>query len=240
MKGLVQIELAPEAPVVLALDRTMSMATCDCPEGRSRWEYSLSALREAMQELCSQQRRVTLMTFGRDVHVVEAAQPEHLDSLLMGDGTCCTGQAAAEALYFALPRDPSLPAGAVVIISDGLPDNDSRVGHVLVSQPDIMQALFARTCFMTVGAVNEHLQRFAELWPNHCALEDAIARADTLPPPEGEVEFEVTAVADDLPEPEPKPQLLHDALGITPEHAAKMRVEHGDGIHRTPKRGKRR
>lgn len=186
--NLVQIELGPTAPVVLALDRTMSMSRRDCPEGASRWEYALSALREAMLELCSSERRVALMTFGRDVQVIENARPEHLDTLTMGDGACCTGQAAAEALYFARP------AGALIIISDGLPDSDSRIGQALLSQPDMMQALFTRTCFMTVGKVDEHLRRFAELWPNHCSLEDAIAAtADTVPPPP-EVEPELSVV----------------------------------------------
>lgn len=214
---LMQIELAPNAPVALALDRSMSMSTRDCPEGMSRWEFAISALREAMSELCSSQRRVTLLTFGRDVHVIENARPEHLDTLTMGDGACCTGQAAADALYFAPPASSPYfptPAGAAVIISDGVPDGDTRIGKVLLGTPHVMQALFERTCFVTVGAVSEPLQRFAELWPNHCRLEDATAAtADTLPPPA-----------------EDPPQLLHDALGITPEHAAKMRVEHGDGI----------
>lgn len=170
------IDLQPKAQVVFVLDRTMSMSTCDCPEGMSRWEYAIGAIREAMNELQRREHRCVLMTFGRDVQLIsEHASARHLDSLLMGDAACCTGQAASEAIYFAAPATQSDPAGAVIIISDGTPDQDSRVGHVFIGDPNIMRTLFARTYFLTVGKPSEQLERFAQLWPHRASLESLMA-----------------------------------------------------------------
>jgi hypothetical protein len=174
MKKLIPIELAPTAPVVFVLDRTACMATRDCPEGIARWDYARGAIREAMVELRRQGRRTTLITFGRNVHLFEDATPEQLRLLSLGDVSRCTGQAASEAIYFAAQTN-TRPAGGVVVISAGLPEDDTRVGRVMLGSKAIINQLFARTCFLTVGDVPLDVQLFASLWPHHSRLETVMA-----------------------------------------------------------------
>lgn len=178
------------APVVYAIDRTLSMSTPDCPDGLSRWKYALGAVREAMNELARQGRRVTLMTFGRDTWLKENAAPSDVDALRMGDASCCTGQAALEACFYA--SDPEI--GTAIIISDGLPDGDTSLGQLFLQQ----RALFEHSVsmyFLTVGAVSEELRVFAESWARSARLEDCLARDATSAPA-------VDPVADTVP-PEP-------------------------------------
>jgi von Willebrand factor type A domain len=180
----VQIELQRGASMVFVLDRTASMDTRDCPGGISRWEYAIHALDEAITHARSQGRVVTLITFGRYVHLFEDPTSETLDLLSHGDTSCCTGQAASEAIYFAAST-PNRPAGGVVIISDGLPDQDTLIGRVLLGSPLAMAELFAQTCFLTVGQVPDDVKVFASLWPHHSTLEEVMGQPARLTfPPE--------------------------------------------------------
>lgn len=168
------IELEPNAPMVFCLDRTASMDTRDCPEGLTRWHYALGALREAMNQGKRENRRMTLITFGANVHVFENVSATDLEYLTHGDAACCVGQAASEAIYFAAAT-PNAPQGGVVIISDGLPDQDTRTGRVLLGSPICMRELFDKTCFLTVGKVPKDVEVFASTWPHHARLEDVMA-----------------------------------------------------------------
>lgn len=167
------IILHPAAPIVFAIDRTSSMNTRDCPDGMSRWEFARGAVREAINELRAVGRTVTLVLFGRVVQVIEDATASDLNYNQCIDDSCCTGQAASEAIYFAAPNGAK-PQGGVIIISDGLPHNDTRVGRVFLSSPAVMRELFSRTIFLTVGQVPADVQLFASTWPNHNTLEAAM------------------------------------------------------------------
>lgn len=172
------IRIAPNAPMVFVLDRSASMATRDCPEGMSRWDYARGALRQAIKHAIRQGRRVTLITVGRGVSVIDDATHVDVDDLLMGDNACWLGQAASEALWFAAPNDKR-PGGGVVIIADGMPEQDTRVGQVFLSSNVVMRELFSRTVFLTVGKVPMDVQLFASLWPHYGTLEQALAGSET-------------------------------------------------------------
>lgn len=167
--------LAPHTPVVFALDRTGSMHTRDCPEGISRWDYMLGAVREAMNELCKQDRPVHLVTFGSNVRLFLNAVPGVLDGFTYGDARCCTVDAAITAMQVASPTGARAP-GHVVLITDGLPEGDTPVGEMLAANEVAMHALFARVQFLTVGKRDGELESFARKWPNSNTLESLLMR----------------------------------------------------------------
>jgi hypothetical protein len=175
-----QMNLPAGAPVALVLDRSASMATRDCPEGATRWAYAIAALKEAIGTLIDEGHQVTLLTCGRDVEVHEHIKPEQLEHLLWGDPLSCVGQAAMDALYYA----PRMLDGAIVVISDGVPDQDTRVGAIATGDPNVMRHLLSRAYFLTVGEVSRQLESFARIWPNSARLEDLMkpqpSRAEVL------------------------------------------------------------
>lgn len=174
--------LAPCSPVAFALDRTASMQTRDCPGGLTRWEYALNALRTGIAKLTADGHPVTLITYGANTLTVENVTPADLDMLAHGDGSCCIGQAAGDAAYYVFGEVP----GALVVIGDGGPDGDTRIGQAFLS------LLFARTiggtpldfdggsvCFLTVGEVSAELEAFAARWLEHARLEELMPAIDT-------------------------------------------------------------
>lgn len=169
-------QLAPTTSVVFALDRTGSMHTRDCPEGMSRWDYMLGAVREAMNELCRSQRRVSLLTFGNGTRLFLDCVPQVLDGLTYGDAQCNLVDAAITAAQVTSAASSQAP-GHVVLITDGVPDGDTPAGLLVASNESAMHALFQRVQFLTVGKRSAELESFARKWPNNGTLESLLHRA---------------------------------------------------------------
>lgn len=170
------IDLDPGAHVVICLERSGSMQIPDC-DGLSRWQYARMLIAEALAQLQVDGHPVTLLTFGRTIHTIPNAKVSDLEDLAHGDSGCCTGQAAGEALYHTIfgdiPRTIGQVPGAVVIITDGPPNQDTPIGHLLLSDPQLMAFLFHRTFLLTVGQELSHeFHEWLTHWPHHARLED--------------------------------------------------------------------
>lgn len=180
------IPVPPIGPIVFVLDRTASMATRDCPDGASRWEFAVNTLRATLIDMMMRDpsQPVMLLTCGTTVtRVLGVALNAFFDMAIgktptNGDASFAIGQAALEAAWHA-------GEGHVVIIADGPSAQDTDVGKLVLGNDVAMGALFSRTYFLTVGKADAELAAFAGKWPHSDSLEAVLAYAQEFADTQG-------------------------------------------------------